>query len=94
MKHKEKKSQQKDPYKIISYNIYDDGEILKSKFNIEGYNQDRKEIAKLLMHASFATVSLMRNFKVSKEAYLKNISLLWDSIDKSEKQTKKQKGDK
>lgn len=77
------KKQKIDPYKIITFNIYDDGKILKSDFHTEGFSQDRKGLAKLLMSTSFATVGLMQRYKVDKKAFLANIGLLWDEVNKS-----------
>lgn len=81
-KHEKQKS---DPYKIITFNIYDDGKVLKSDFHIEGFSQDREGLSKLLMSSSFAVVSLMQKYQVDKKAFLTNIGLLWDEVNKPAK---------
>lgn len=75
----------------IKYMITEQNDTISSKFSVKNYPSDRTGLATLLMHASYSIVGMMMHFHVPKQAFLQQISLLWDGVSKDQKSQKQEK---
>lgn len=78
----------------IKFKIKEANDTISSKFSIKNYKTDRRGLATLLMHASYSLVGMMMHFHVPKQAFLQQISLLWDGVSKDQKSQQQEKNAK